>query len=317
MGIRRGLIMLCAFVICTLTFRRSWHTILQRKKGLLVYSNLKSPSDHIQTVESDEEDMLYSNSPAFQKKQAEQLREARNSLSDRLDSQLTLAENTSISQCVSTGIPPVNQTKSQLNRLRFSLDFLSNTSIVIDIGGNIGWDANIIINRFKPNKYIILEPIERLFIRLLGDFSKMPQVKVYNFGLAILEGIFYTASSGSHGNATSIFNGVNGEHMLRMENSFTFFQKLGLGEKECDLLILDCVGCEYDVLESLIASGMILHFRHIQFQTYTDLLYIDNPLYRYCRIRQFLSRTFFPKFLHPPAWESWARTSQWTLTFRL
>lgn len=256
------------------------------------------------------EPILYTKSISFKEKQAELFRKARHAISLVLDSKLTEADNVSIAKCVSKGVTKARKPMRIIDRTRLRLDFLTNTSVVVDVGGNIGEDAAKIVDRYRPKSYIILEPLQPYYFILSQKFSERKQVKVMNVGLSVADGIFYAAEAGEHGEATSMFSAEEGGQMLNMENTTKFFLNLRLGEFKFDLITINCGGCELDVLESLIASDMIRHFRHVQFRTNSDLDYIEKPIERHCRIQQFLQRAFDANFLYESTWNSWHRKVQ-------
>jgi hypothetical protein len=68
------------------------------------------------------------------------------------------------------------------------------------------------------------------------------------------------------------------------------------GLNDVSLLHMNCEGCEFDVLESLISQNLLVNFPSIKFDVhYADFLESDiNPklLDRYCRIQYELSKRF-------------------------
>lgn len=186
--------------------------------------------------------------------------------------------------------------------------YLTENSIVIDVGGNVGEDTSAIIRIYKPSAYVILEPIRPLHDRLIRKFNGTKNVFVYNFGLGKDKAYFHVNIEGRVGGATSQFTGSgSGDCLVKVVNATQFMLTLGVGCFEVDLLTVNCEGCEYDVLESLISSSLIQYFRHVQFATHPNLDNLYNPIARYCEIIQILSRTHRPSYRYGFTWESWTR----------
>ena len=50
-----------------------------------------------------------------------------------------------------------------------------------------------------------------------------------------------------------------------------FLLQIGILCYEVDLITVNCEGCEFEIKEEVIASGMIKQFRHVQFATHPTL----------------------------------------------
>ncbi|OWF46734.1 uncharacterized protein LOC110455331 [Mizuhopecten yessoensis] len=186
--------------------------------------------------------------------------------------------------------------------------YLTRNSIVVEIGGNLGEDASAILRKYKPNAYVLLEPIRPLYNQLMGTFKKTRNMHIYNFGLGKKLSYFHVNMEGHKGETTSTFTGSNsGDCLIKVINATKFMLKLGVGCFDVDLLTINCEGCEFDVLESLISSSLIEHFKHVQFATHPTLEHLTSPVTRYCEIIQILSRTHVPSYRYGFVWESWTR----------
>jgi hypothetical protein len=60
---------------------------------------------------------------------------------------------------------------------------VSGKSIVIEVGGNIGDTTQVFLDMYKPNHYVILEPIRLLHRQLLRRFTFYNNAFLYNIGL--------------------------------------------------------------------------------------------------------------------------------------
>lgn len=187
--------------------------------------------------------------------------------------------------------------------------YLNSESVVLDIGGNKGEDAEAIINAYNPGAYVILEPIKTMFNALVTMFRKNSNVMLYDFGLGKKNDKFFVNVVGHGGDATSIFieNKQKDSCLLRVYNTTEFLIRLGVACFEVDLITINCEGCEYDILETLLSTNIVKQFRHIQFATHPTLQHLKQPAERYCEILERLSRTHVISYQYKFCWEMWTR----------
>lgn len=187
--------------------------------------------------------------------------------------------------------------------------YLNSESVVLDIGGNKGEDAEAIIKDYNPGVYVILEPIKTLYKALITMFKKNPNVVLYDFGLGKKNDKFFVNVVGHGGDATSVFieNNKKDSCLLRVYNTTEFLIRLGVSCFDVDLITINCEGCEYDILETLLSSNITQRFRHIQFATHPTLKHLKQPAERYCEIQEKLSRTHVISYQYKFCWESWTR----------
>jgi len=112
---------------------------------------------------------------------------------------------------------------------------------------------------------------------------------------------------GNEADATSVFvdDTGTGSCSLKIVNATLFFQKLGIGCFEFDLITINCEGCEFDLLEILVSTNLIHFFKHIQFATHSKLTQLPNPIERYCRLQELLSKTHRLSYQYKFNWETW------------
>lgn len=187
--------------------------------------------------------------------------------------------------------------------------YLNNTSTVLDIGGNTGLDATNIVAWFHPKLYVILEPVKLYYDHLVKLFSYKPTVKVFPFGAGSTNIQLNISISGKDGDATSVFTlNTNQTVTIQLFNITEIFLGLGLScLKVLDLLTINCEGCEFEVLEELLKTNIILFIKNIQFASHTNLPRLKNSKERYCRIQMLLSRTHVISYQYKFIWESWRR----------
>lgn len=201
------------------------------------------------------------------------------------------------------------QSNNQEPKHRNHHKYLTSESVVIEVGGNKGDDASAVIELYRPYMYIVLEPMKLVFRKLKERFIGTKNVMVYNFGLGALNGIFYVNIEGEEGEFTSLYrsSSVKGTCSLKIVNATSFFLLLGVGCYEVELLILNCGGCEFDVIESLLASNLINFFRHVHLVSHSSLESVPDSVERYCRIQQMLLRTHRPTYQFRFVTETWQR----------
>ena len=143
--------------------------------------------------------------------------------------------------------------------------YLNSESFVFDIGGNKGKDAGAMSKKFHPGTFLFSEPIKTLYSNLVEIFKYYHKVLLYNFGLAKKNEHFYVNVLGHGGDATSTFAGNNNGRscLLRVVITTHFLLQIGIPCYEVDLITVNCEGCEFEIMEEVIASGMIKQFRHV------------------------------------------------------
>jgi FkbM family methyltransferase len=235
---------------------------------------------------------------------------------DKLDVTLTSEEDDNSRACIASQPQDFKEGHTEFwdgdnQYIRHSHhSYLTVDSIVVDIGGNIGEDAQALIQKAYPSTYIILELVPKFFTNLVDKFKDNRAVFVYNFGLASGKAELNVKVEGD---ATSVFKNTAASQLvtknvtLRLENGTEFFTMLGIGCFDVDLMTMNCEGGEYDILESLVSSSLIRHIRHVQFATHVTLAGLNDPVRRYCRLQELLARTHTLTYQYKFNWETWTR----------
>ncbi|KAL3884947.1 hypothetical protein ACJMK2_025046 [Sinanodonta woodiana] len=179
-------------------------------------------------------------------------------------------------------------------------------AVLIEAGGNKGNDAFEFVKLYNP-RYIILEPLEEYTNILKEKFKNNSRVTVVNVGLGIKNEVVMVNIEGNNACATSKFSGANGKTPLYITNATAFLMKLGVGLFDVDLLTMNCEGCEFEALETILSTNLINYIKNIQFATHSTLKGLENPLGRYCKIQELLRRTHKPTYQYRFIWESWRR----------
>ncbi|KAL4227653.1 hypothetical protein ACF0H5_013091 [Mactra antiquata] len=179
-------------------------------------------------------------------------------------------------------------------------------SVMFEIGGNKGNDASEFVRLYNP-RYLILEPLEEYANILKNKFKDNPKVTVINLGLGVKNEIAMVNIEGNNACATSKFSGKNGNTPLFVTNTTEFLLKAGVGMFDVDLMSMNCEGCEFEALETLLSTNIVEHFKNIQFATHSTIPGLKDPFPRYCKIQSLLARTHRPTYQYKLIWESWRR----------
>ncbi|XP_060567060.1 uncharacterized protein LOC132725888 [Ruditapes philippinarum] len=172
--------------------------------------------------------------------------------------------------------------------------------------GNFGSDASLFTAVYNP-RHLIVEPIPYYATLLQEKFKDNPRVTVLNFGLGLKT---ETIAIELKGEGSNIYSNDFGQKKINVSviNSTEFFQNLGVGIYSVDLLSMDCEGCELDVLENLLETGMVKYFKNIQLEIHTLAYFIidrEDYLRRYCTLQEHMRRTHRLTYQYKHMWENW------------
>ena len=95
---------------------------------------------------------------------------------------------------------------------------------------------------------------------------------------------------------------------LEIIEASTAFNNVTGGSGDLDLLHVNCEGCEYEMLENIIKSGLHWKIKIIQFGTHF-FPEVPRLTERYCAIRSELSKSHRMVYGTAFAWERWDRKS--------
>ena len=180
--------------------------------------------------------------------------------------------------------------------LRLNYD-LSQSSIVFDLGGYKGNFAQEIYNRYLC-KIFIFEPVKSFYKIIDNKFKNIPKVTAYPFGLANNDKELFISNSED---ASSVFIDSDGSEKIKLKSILTFINDNKI--THVDLIKINIEGGEYEVLESLLSSGMIPIFKNLQIQ-FHDFI-IDNANERMENIQAQLAKTHKITYQYKFVWENW------------
>ena len=93
---------------------------------------------------------------------------------------------------------------------------------------------------------------------------------------------------------------------LEIIDATTAFNNVTGGVGDLDLLHVNCEGCEYEMLENIIKSGLHWKIKIIQFGTHF-FPEVPRLTERFCAIRSELSKSHRMVYGTAFAWERWDR----------
>jgi len=192
---------------------------------------------------------------------------------------------------------------------------LNESSTLVEIGGNVGDDLANWTSVYKPGRVFVFEALPELCERLRNRFTSKVQVvcvgldsgednreTTFHVGGGIGVGHTDLDSTSSYGSAPKGSRSVT----VKMRNPIQAFPDLGIirGNEECDLvdmLHMNCEGCEYGVLRSIIDNGWSKCFRNLQLSRH----WLPQFLRPWCKLQQDLLKTHYLVYNYPWVWESW------------
>jgi FkbM family methyltransferase len=180
-------------------------------------------------------------------------------------------------------------------RLEYDLDA---ESLVFDVGGFEGQWASDIVAMYGCRVHVF-EPVPAFADRIATRFARNPLVTVHRYGLAARDA---TASVSLAGDSSSVVNLGAGHETVPIELRSAASAIESLGAERVDLMKVNIEGAEYDLIDHLIATGVIERIRDLQVQFHA---FVPEALRRMGEIREALARTHEPTYQFDFVWESW------------
>lgn len=190
---------------------------------------------------------------------------------------------------------------------QMNLDYLQSNSIVFDVGGNKG--GFVEFAKMYPVTIYVFEPILEFYNFLKEKYSteKFPHIHFLNYGIDKFNGQSYITIDGVEGSASSQYSQITGTNQNFKNQSVTVrtldvvMQELGI--QSVNLLNINCEGCEFSIMESLIEKQLMKNISNIQIQFHPNI--VDSGTVRRCKIRYILNKTHKEKYNFPWIWEFW------------
>ncbi|CAN5349021.1 hypothetical protein BH09GEM1_BH09GEM1_04460 [soil metagenome] len=179
--------------------------------------------------------------------------------------------------------------------LRLDYD-LTDAAVVLDVGGYEGQWASDMFLRYRCFIHI-LEPVPAFAANIARRISGNPRVTLHAVGL----GSTTRAESISIiDNESSVFKTAPQSAEIRIVAADEFFRSERI--KAVDLMKINIEGGEYDLLEHLIETGLVLDIRNIQVQ-FHDFVPLAEPRMR--AIQASLQETHELTWQYRFVWENW------------
>lgn len=195
-------------------------------------------------------------------------------------------------------------------RLR-GLPDLGKEDIVVDVGGNLGEDTKWLVQHSTGQSLqalYVFEALPEYQDHLKKTFAKHRAVHVQDYGLGSTDAIVQfdveqgasKPSSGGRADTKSV--------QVQIRNVTKVLGELGIRNMPIKLWTMNCEGCEYPVISSLVEDMVVERIEMLQFATH----YLpDNGFSgiqaKYCRAVEKLRWTHRMAWGVPWCWERWIR----------
>jgi FkbM family methyltransferase len=193
--------------------------------------------------------------------------------------------------------------KPEHKKLRYHFP-LNHQSVVFDFGGYDGQYTSDLYGMYGATTYIF-EPLPAYFKKIQDRFRNNPDIIPFPYGLASAN---RTELMNIAGDATSFLtktSAVTSEPVsIELRDAAEFFEQYQINN--IDMVKINIEGGEYELLEYLIAKGLIGKFDNILVQFHH---FVDNPEQRMAAIHENLKKTHHLTFQFPFAWENWKRNN--------
>jgi FkbM family methyltransferase len=181
--------------------------------------------------------------------------------------------------------------------LRLEYD-LSADSTVLDVGGYEGqWTSDIVA--MYGCRVHVFEPIPEFAEQIERRFARNPLVTVHPVGLSVRDG---TSVATVAGDASSHLRPGDHPVEIQLRAAESMIEELGL--EQIDLVKINIEGAEYDLLDHLVAVGLMSRIRDLQVQFHT---FVPNAVERMHAVRKSLDATHHPTYQYDFLWENWRR----------
>ena len=242
-------------------------------------------------------------------------------------STLVSEEDLDVRQCIDVGFSNVDHyccdedgKKANWQNVRRSIKqypVSARKRLYMDVGVNTGEDLRFFTAR-GPHDVIAFEPIPRLYnaIKARTSDGGTGRYEWFNFGLGDSNTSMVICDEGqsTRGEGSSVFQ-VN----KKGKNCFDIdIRPAGptlaniLNGRQVDLIVINCEGCEYALLESVLSTkNLVIQFDKILLSRHSinkdkGFQKKNRFVERYCNIEALLKKTHTRDFVFPWIWESWS-----------
>jgi FkbM family methyltransferase len=197
--------------------------------------------------------------------------------------------------------------------------FVKPGALIIEVGTNIGEDIEGFLKVCNDCFYETFEPIEDFTNKVQAKWGNVSRLKVHKFGLAETDKNLTLCVGGGATADPSRFEAGECRPVTLMVKDAVREVKVVMAKhnrvtpRSVEIFHLNCEGCEYEVLESLIKADMLQYFKNVQLSAHfmeKDTVKVKESMARMCKIRETLSRTHHNTYLYLTPngnsnWENW------------
>lgn len=178
--------------------------------------------------------------------------------------------------------------------LRLEYD-LNEDSVVVDVGGYHGHWASDIFNMYACTVHVF-EPVEEFANIISNRFKHNKKIVVHPaaLGTSTDTSTIYLERGG-----TSLVKKTDTETEIQVLDAHTFITSLG---RQIDVMKINIEGAEYDLLEHIVTHGDTSCIKNIQIQFHA---FVPNAVERRERIQSALSKTHRQTYNYDFVWENW------------
>jgi FkbM family methyltransferase len=189
-------------------------------------------------------------------------------------------------------------------------NLLNSSSLIVEVGGNIGHDTSQFIQLYNSS-IITFEPLVSMAKDLIKQFKTNPKIEIQPYGLGNrARNLPIEPFDGSNA-GTRIFRKISSTNssiiqqiqLLEVIQVIENIRRTKTKDGMIDMISINCEGCEFEIIPALILNNLTQYFRIIQFGTHIGLL--TGSACIYCQIEQALERTHQTIYHYSMLWEGW------------
>lgn len=180
---------------------------------------------------------------------------------------------------------------------------LSASSIVLDVGAYTAVHSSGYLAKYGCS-LVLFEPVPAFAAELRARYASDARVQVLQYGIGTENKKAQLAIKGD--SSSTLFDAAKARatnqsvvevELRTLDGFFADF-----GTRDVDLLFVNCEGCEYAVLEYIVASGWVRRMKRILVQFH---ILLPDALERRCALRAGLGATHEEAWNWPFVWEEW------------
>lgn len=177
---------------------------------------------------------------------------------------------------------------------------LTPNSNVINVGGYMGDWANE-INKLYGSRVFVFEPVDEFYRKLITRLDGRPNIHVFHCAIGAKDGDITIFVKGSmSGKYTSDGNSTQPSRMISIDS----IMGMDWFRNGCDLMMLNCEGSEFDIIESLVQSGLIREIKNLQVQWHSVVPDCEK---RWAYLQGRLTETHVLTWGDGWIWQNWER----------